>query len=227
MRALVLLLVPVVLLLGPSIWVQVVLRRHSREDTTLPGTGGELAAHLMRFFRLEGVGLETTPLGDHYDPEARSVRLTEAVMNGRSLTAVATAAHEVGHALQHATGYAPLLRRWDLAKQAIALQKLASIAFLLSPVLLLLARNPAIAGLLAGLALLVVLVTTLIHVITLPVEFDASFNRALPILRDGNYLRPEEIATVRKILFACALTYVSQSLLALLTLRFWLGAILR
>lgn len=227
MRALLLLLVPVLLLLGPSIWVQVVLRRHARQDPTLPGTGGELAAHLLRFFQLSDVRLEVTAQGDHYDPEARVVRLSKANMDGRSLTAVATAAHEVGHALQHAMAYPPLLRRTALARQAMSLQRFASLMFILSPLILLLARSPVAALALAGVALATVLLTTLIHLVTLPVEFDASFNRALPILRDRHWLRAEELATVRSILLACALTYVSQSILALLTLRFWLRALAR
>lgn len=227
MRALLFLVIPLILLLGPSIWVQVVLRRHAKEDPTLPGTGGELATHLLRFFQLHDVRLETTPLGDHYDPETRTVRLSPGTMDGRSLTAVATAAHEVGHALQHATGYGPLLKRGELAKKAVGLQKFASIVFILSPVILLLTRSPAAAVGLAALALATVLLTTLIHVVTLPVEFDASFNRALPILRDGKWLRDDELGTVRKILLACAMTYVSQSMLAILTLRFWLMMLMR
>lgn len=227
MRALLLIALPILLMLGPSLWVQAVLRRHRREDPSLPGTGGELAAHLIAFFRLEGVRLEGTPLGDHYDPESRTVRLSPSTLGGRSLAAVAIAAHEVGHALQHATGYEPLRRRTALAQRAVSLQRFASLLFILSPVILLVTRSPSAAVALAAVALLSVLATTLLHVITLPVEFDASFNRALPILRDGNWLREDELGTVRKILFACALTYVSQSLLAVLTLRFWLGMILR
>ena len=227
MRALLVLAVLLLLMLGPALWVRVVLRRHARVDPTLPGTGGELAAHLLRFFRLEDVRLETTTAGDHYDPVTRSVRLSAANMDGRSLTAVATAAHEVGHALQHATGYGPLGTRTRLAQASMTLQKVASVAFLLSPLLLVVTRSPTAALALAALALVSVLLTTLIHVVTLPVEFDASFNRALPILRDGGWLREDELATVRRILLACALTYVSQSLLAVLTLRFWLQAILR
>lgn len=228
MRALIPLALILLLMLGPAIWVQVVLRRHGREDPTLPGTGGELAAHLLAFFQLHDVRLEpTVDQGDHYDPMTRTVRLSEAHMKGRSLTAVATAAHEVGHALQHAMAYGPLQTRTRLARQAISLQKFATIVFLASPVILLLSRSPTAALALAGLALASVLLSTLIHIITLPVEFDASFNRALPILRDGNWLREDELATVRRILLACALTYVSQSLLALVTLRFWLRALMR
>lgn len=227
MRSLLFLAVMVLLMLGPALWVQAVLRRHSREDPSLPGTGGELAAHLLRFFQLHDVRLESSPAGDHYDPATRTVRLSPANMEGRSLTAVATAAHEVGHALQHATGFAPLLTRTRLAQTAIALQKFATVMFLAAPAILLLARSPSAAALLAAIALGSVLLTTTIHLVTLPVEFDASFKRALPILRDGGQLREDELRVVRKILLACAMTYVSQSLLALLTLRFWLRAFVR
>ena len=227
MRALLFLGLILLLMLGPAIWVRLVLRRHAREDATLPGTGGELARHLLTFFQLHGVRLEMTPHGDHYDPATRTVRLSPANMDGRSLTAVATAAHEVAHALQDATGYRPLASRTRLAQLAVGLQRFATITFLAAPVLLLVTRSPAAALVLAGIALASVLLTTLIHLVTLPVELDASFNRALPVLASGGWLREDELDTVRRILLACALTYVSQSLLALLTLRFWLQAILR
>lgn len=227
MRSLLFLLILALLMLGPALWVQVALRRHSAQDPSLPGTGGELAAHLLRFFQLDGVRLELSAIGDHYDPATRTVRLAPANMGGRSLTAVATAAHEVGHALQHAMGYAPLATRTRLARAAVSLQRFATVMFLAAPVILLLARSPSAAALLAAIALGSVLLTTAIHLVTLPVEFDASFNRALPILRDGGHLREDELRAVRKILLACAMTYVSQSLLALLTLRFWLRAFVR
>lgn len=227
MRALIILVVLMLLMLGPALWVRVVLRRHAQEDPTLPGTGGELAAHLLKFFQLQDVRLELTPAGDHYDPATRTVRLSPANMGGRSLTAVATAAHEVGHALQHATGYAPLATRTRLAQTAISLQKFATVMFLAAPVILLLARSPTAAAALAGIALASILLTTLIHLVTLPVELDASFNRALPILHDSGHLRDDELRTVRQILLACALTYASQSLLTLLTLRFWLQTLMR
>ena len=85
----------------PTLWVRWVMQRYAREIPDLPGTGGELAKHLIQRFELDGVKAEVSDIGDHYDPQERMVRLSEANWSGRSLTAVAVAAHEVGHAIQH------------------------------------------------------------------------------------------------------------------------------
>ena len=82
---------------GPSIWVRWVMNAHSNEVPGMPGTGGELAAHLVDRFDLDDVTVEQTELGDHYDPDAKAVRLSARNFEGKSLTAVAIAAHEVGH----------------------------------------------------------------------------------------------------------------------------------
>ena len=210
----------------PGIWAKHILSKHRITDGTLQGTGGELAEHLISRFQLNPVALEETKLGDHYDPEARCVRLTTENLSGQSLTAVATAAHEVGHALQHQTGYKPLLLRTRLVKVAMAMEKVGSVAMLLSPVAMLLTKNPAIGMLLLGAALLSMLTMTVVHLVTLPVEFNASFGRALPILREG-YLSPEQLKIAEKILLACALTYLAQSLMSLLNLGRWLAVLRR
>jgi Zn-dependent membrane protease YugP len=93
------------LLFGPQLWVQVVLRRHSEPRADFPGTGGEFARHLLTQLGLESVNVEPTDAGDHYDPASRTVRLTADRLYGKSLTAVVVAAHEDGHALQHRLGY--------------------------------------------------------------------------------------------------------------------------
>jgi Zn-dependent membrane protease YugP len=87
----------------PSLWVQAVLARHGRERADFPGTGGEFARHLLDEMNLGDVKVEETSLGDHYDPETKTVRLLPRHFGGRSLTAVVIAAHEVGHAMQDAT----------------------------------------------------------------------------------------------------------------------------
>ena len=89
----------------PQVWVQQVLARYNRHpEDNFPGNGAELARHLLNRFDLDDVKVERTDLGDHYDPQARAVRLTADKYEGRSLTAITVAAHECGHALQHAAG---------------------------------------------------------------------------------------------------------------------------
>ncbi|MDA7723412.1 zinc metallopeptidase, partial [Pseudomonadales bacterium] len=95
----VLVLILVVVVFAPSLWVRWVMNAHSEDLEGMPGTGGELAQHLIERFGLDSVKVETTEIGDHYDPVDKRVRLSEANFSGRSLTAVAIAAHEVGHAM--------------------------------------------------------------------------------------------------------------------------------
>ena len=178
-------LVIIGIVVGPGLWVKRVLASNSNTRQDLPGTGGELAAHLMEKYGLEGVTLEKTELGDHYDTEAKAIRLTPNVMDGKSLTAVATAAHEFGHALQDSKDYAALTTRTLLAKNAITVQRIAAGAIFLIPVL---ALVPGMGLAARGILIFVIasmFITTVIHLVTLPVEFDASFGRALPILEKG------------------------------------------
>lgn len=226
MFIIILVLIVLAAVLLPGMWAQHILSKYQVEDNTLQGNGGELAKHLIERFQLDGVSVEETNLGDHYDPETQCVRLTAANMEGQSLTAIATAAHEVGHAIQHRTDYKPLLLRTRFVKGAMTMEKVGSTAMIISPVAMLLTKSPLITGLLFGSAILSMLTMSLVHVVTLPVEFNASFNRALPILREG-YLNPEQIKIAEKILLACALTYLAQSLMSLLNLGRWLAVLRR
>ncbi len=227
MPFLLLLLTIVALIFGPSWWVKQVLSRNRKNRPDLQGTGGELAEHLIEKFSLKEVRLEQTDAGDHYDPETKTIRLTSHVMNGQSLTAVATAAHEFGHALQHAKNYAALTTRTLLVKRAQTIQALAGGAIFLIPVLAVIPGMAVAARILLFVIIASMFITTLIHFITLPVEFDASFGRALPILRQGQYVSNQDLLTIRKILLACALTYVSQSLVSVLNIGRWIQILRR
>ncbi|MEL6505551.1 MAG: zinc metallopeptidase [Pseudomonadota bacterium] len=215
---------------GPQFWIKHVMRRHGKDRTDLPGTGGELAQHLVDHYQLRGVGVEETDLGPHYDSDARMVRLTPDIMRGRSLTAVAVATHEVGHALQHADGLdglpdGGLMRRQRLVKAVVSIDRLASIFFLAAPILGALARTPAaFFGFIAvGIGLLAI--RLVVHLITLPVEYDASFQRALPLLKHGGYLEEDDLPAVRSVLKAAALTYVAAAAMSLLDLARWIRII--
>ena len=126
----------------PNLWAKWVLDRHAGPRDDYPGSGGELAEHLLARMGIEEVKVELTELGDHYDPQARRVRLSRQHFEGHSLTAVTVAAHEVGHAIQHHRGYAPLLARTRLVRVAQQAEKLGSLLMMAAPVLLLLARTP-------------------------------------------------------------------------------------
>ena len=206
----------------PGLWVKGVLTRHAVERSDFPGTGGQLARHLLDEMKLNSVKVEETKLGDHYDPIEKVVRLSADHFGKRSLSAVVVAAHEVGHAMQDATDYAPLRARTNLAKQAYRVEMLGSIIMLLSPVMLILMKTPAAMLVELFLGLLVLSFGVLMHAVTLPVEFDASFRRALPVLKAGNYIADADMLSARQILRAAALTYVAAAAMSLLNVTRWL-----
>ncbi|MCB1506882.1 MAG: zinc metallopeptidase [Hyphomicrobiaceae bacterium] len=206
----------------PQLWVQRVLKEHGRERADFPGTGGEFARHILDEMKLTEVKVEETKLGDHYDPDARTVRLLPQHYNGRSLAAVVVAAHEVGHAMQHATGYAPLMRRSRLAKQAQRIERIGAIVMLTAPVVMAIVKAPALVFVQIGAGLLILSSTILMHMTTLPVEFDASFRRALPVLKAGRYISEKDMGSARQILKAAALTYVAAAAMSLLDVMRWI-----
>jgi uncharacterized protein len=176
---------------------------------------------------MKHIKVETTEQGDHYDPEAKTVRLTPDNFNGKSLTAVTVAAHEVGHAIQDHTGYQPLAERTRLVRFAQGAEKLGAVVMIGIPIATALTRTPAagVLVLVAGMATMGI--STLVHLLTLPVEWDASFRRALPVLQHGNYLSPDDMQGARRILIAAALTYVAASLASLLNLWRWIAFLRR
>jgi Zn-dependent membrane protease YugP len=207
---------------GPSLWARGVLRWFGEDRPYIPGTGGELARHLLDERGLNGVLVEGTDQGDHYDPSDKAVRLSRQNLNGRSLTAVATAAHEVGHALQDRDDYAPLKRRTWLVKSTFVFQRIGSVIILGAPIVGAIVHSPSLFLVQIAAGILTMGVSVIVHLATLPVEFDASFERALPILDRGGYLPPEDLPAARRILRACALTYVAASLVSLLNLWHWI-----
>ena len=214
-------LIILAIIILPGLWVKHTLAKYSIDYEGLPGTGGELATHLINRFELP-VTLETTDSGDHYDPRDKTVRLSEEFMNGRSLSAVAVAAHEVGHAIQHDRNYSLLNFRTRLASFAVYAEKIGSAAFVFLPILALISRSPTVGALMLGLAVGSMLLGVIVHLVTLPVEIDASFNRALPILEKGEYLNAQEMKIARKILLAAAITYVAGAMLSLVNIWRWI-----
>ena len=226
MYLLVIAIVVLALVFGPGIWVKRVLARYSVPENRYEGTGAELARHLLDKLGIAHVSVEETELGDHYDPQAKAVRLTPDKYDGRSLTAITVAAHEVGHALQDHEGYAPLRLRTNLVRAGRVIEKVAAGALILSPFVGAFTRAPAAGLLLFAAGFLALASSTLVHLATLPTEFDASFSRALPMLDEHRILKRVDRPHARRLLRAAALTYVSASLMSLLNIARW-WAILR
>lgn len=220
----ILLFLAVVLALAmlPQIWVRNVIARHSADRPDIAGTGGQFARHLLDGMKLHHVKVEETDLGDHYDPEAKAIRLSPQNMHGRSLAAVVIAAHETGHAMQDATGYGPLQARTRLAKQAIRIEKVGAIVMLAAPIMLVLARTPHVLLLEIAAGVVILGMSLAMHAFTLPVEFDASFKRALPVLKEGRYIPASDLPAARKILKAAAFTYVAAAAMSLLDVARWI-----
>ena len=206
----------------PQMWVRGAIARHGKPRDDFPGTGGELARHLLDEAGLQTVGVEAVASGDHYDPRDKMVRLSEPHYNGRSLSAVAIAAHEVGHALQDAHGYKPLKIRTRFAGSVQKIEKIGGAIMLATPVIAAITRAPSIIALELAVGLLVLLSSVAFHLITLPVEMDASFGRALPILKAGRYLDDKDLPAANHVLKAAAFTYVSAALISLLDIARWL-----
>jgi len=219
----VLLLVPAAaLIVGPRIWVKRVLTRHDEAREDMPCTGGELARQLLDQHHLQTVKVETTDIGDHYDPDSKAVRLTRDRFERRSLTALTTAAHEVGHALQHASGYRPFVWRSRLAKTSRVAGEIGSVLLLAMPLAAIASRRPVPPIVIGATALSILGVSAAAQLTAVPTELDASFDKALPMLRDG-YIGPEQVEGAREILAACSFTYIAASLLGVLNIWPWLG----
>ncbi|SDX13255.1 zinc metallopeptidase [Nitrosomonas oligotropha] len=226
MLYLILVIVIAALIVGPSYWVKHTLAKYSHPEDRYPGTGAELARILLDWANLQTVKVEVTEQGDHYDPIEKVVRLTADKFNGKSLTAITVAAHEVGHAIQDRDGYLPLKWRTRLVQIAAPAEKLGAVILMIAPIVAVGLRAPAAGALFLAGGLLTLGSAVVVHMVTLPMELHASFARALPMLEQGKYLIQGDEPHARRILRAAAWTYVSASLMALLNIGRW-WAILR
>jgi Zn-dependent membrane protease YugP len=216
-----------ILIYGPQFWVKSVLDRYNRvNEENFTGTGGELARHLLDRYDLQEIKVEITDFGDHYDPVERAVRLTRDKFEGKTLTAITVAAHECGHAFQHAAAEPMFMMRTRLARLSATAQRIGSFLLFAAPFSVLVTKLPSAAMFnLAG-AFLIMGFAIVMHLLTLPVEIDASYKKALPLLASG-YLSPEQMPGARSILRAAAWTYVAASLATLLNFWRWLAVLRR
>jgi len=215
---------PTFLLLLPAMafafWAQHKVRSTYEHFARVPAangfTGRDMAASIMSRNSVDDVRIEQVAgtLSDHYDPQARTVRLSADNYGGRSIAAIAVAAHEVGHVLQHQQKWFPLALRANLAPMAGFGSTLAMPLFFIG--LIFGARLP-FGTLLMDAGILFFAAAVLFHVVTLPVEFDAS-RRALAQLTQSGALMPQEVDGAKKVLDAAALTYVAAAAMAALQL---------
>ena len=205
-----LILIPAFLL---ALWAQILVQstysRYSQVESSLGMTGAELARRLLEAAGIYDVRVEMVSgwLTDHYDPREKVVRLSRATYSSRSVAALGVVAHEVGHAIQHKEKYAPLVLRDLSVPLAVAGSNFAWIIFILG----LFMAAPFLLKI--GIILFVFVVA--FSLITLPVEFDASY-RAVKQLRV--FMPSSELQGVKKVLTAAAMTYVASAAIAILQL---------
>jgi Zn-dependent membrane protease YugP len=209
--------VPLVIGLAVQGWLKSTFSHNSRVPVRSGMTGAEVARRILDGNGLQNVPVQPSkagPLSDHYDPRSRGVFLSEAVYSGRSVAATAVAAHEVGHAIQHAKSYVPMTVRsaiWPVAafgSQAWFFILIAGVIF-------------GAFGLIQ-LALIVFAAVILFQIVTLPVEFNAS-RRAMAQIRELGMVTDTEAVGARRTLTAAAMTYVAGALASIAQLVYFLA----
>lgn len=219
-------MVIVLVIFGPQLWAKSIMTRYNQSEY-FSGNGMELARMALDNLDMSNIPVEKNEIGDHYDPVKKIVSLTDARCGRRTLTAVVVAAHEVGHAIQDRIGYLPFQTRTRMVHAAAKIERIGAFLILGVPLLAVITRVPATGLLMFAGGFVTLCIPVLVHLLTLPTEFDASFNRALPLLVSGKYIPREDIPAARKILLACALTYVANALVGLLNVWRWIRLLRR
>jgi len=202
-----LVLIGVVVCMAASSRVRSVFSRYSRVRSHSGMTGKEAAEQILRRNGIYDVQVIHIPgnLTDHYNPGKKTLGLSDSVYNSSSVAAIGVAAHECGHAVQHAVGYAPLTIRGALVPAANFGSALSWPLILVG-----LLMNSQMSAMLINLGILLFSAAVLFQIVTLPVEFNAS-GRAVKVLESSGMLYPEEVGDVKKVLRAAALTYVASA----------------
>ena len=210
----VMVLIGVVICMLASANVNRTFQKYSRIRSHSGMTGREAAERLLHANGIYDVTVQRVAgnLTDHYDPRNKTLNLSDSTYASTSVAAIGVAAHECGHAVQHANGYAPLKIRGSLVPVANFGSTLAWPLILIG---FLIQGNASV--LLINLGILLFSVAVLFQIVTLPVEFNAS-SRALKALETNGILYTEEVADTRKVLRAAALTYVASAASAILQL---------
>jgi Zn-dependent membrane protease YugP len=212
----------------PQMWVKNTVARFSEVRTAKGMRGRDVAQSILSENGLSNVSIEMVEgeLSDHYDPTARAVRLSSDVYNGNSISSVAVAAHECGHALQHAKGYYPVIVRSSMVP-------MVNFGSSLGPMLIMGAvmlggfshAAPSLALTIAWAGVILYGLAVAFHFVTLPVELNAS-GRALKVLETHNYLTRDEMSGAKKVLTAAAFTYIATAMYALMQLLYYVFRLL-
>ena len=209
---------PFLSLFLPNIWVNYVLKKNNEILPDMPFTGNQLGQKLLKENNLDNVFIESVKQVDHYNPLKKKVHIGEDKLHKKSITSIAVVAHEIGHAIQDKENYKPLILRQKLIEKTIFLQRIGSFLLIIGlPSIFAFTKSSLITFFAAIIIMGCLSTNALIHLITLPVEFDASFKRALPILK--KYVPKENMRQCRSVLRAAAFTYLAQSIVSIFRLK--------
>ena len=208
------------ILLSPTIWLNYVFKKHNNILEQMPFTGLELGNSILQELGLDHVVIERTSTGDHYDLSQKKVMVQEERLSRKSLTAISIVCHEIGHAIQHHEKYKPLERRTKIVRSTVWLSRLASGIIILGLPVIMATSSFSLIKICFGIVVLSIVIGILVHLLTLDVELDASFNKALPIIKKK--VPVEYHDACRSVLRAAALTYVAGVVGNILSLRYFL-----
>ncbi|MBO5459835.1 MAG: zinc metallopeptidase [Lachnospira sp.] len=208
----ILIIVAAVISLIAQLLVSSRFSKYSKVSSRAGFTGAQAASHILQSQGIYDVSIRRVSgnLTDHYDPRSKTLNLSESVYDNYSVAAIGVAAHECGHAIQHARGYAPLTFRSALVPVANLGSKLSWLFIILG---IIFSMNQT----LLYIGIIMFSAAVLFQLVTLPVEFNAS-GRALKLLKETGILRNDEVSKTRKVLAAAALTYVAAAATAILQL---------
>ena len=210
-----------ILFVAPIIWYNYIFKKNDKVLINMPFTGYEFGQELLHEHNLNDVQIEATKLGDHYDLINKKVMVLENRLAKKSLTSITIICHEIAHAIQHKENYKPLKRRNVIIKNTSWITQLGSGILLIGFPIIFATGSYGFIKICLAIAAFSLLISALIHIITLDVEIDASFNKAYPIIKQK--VPAEYHEACRSILLAAALTYVIGVFRSFFSLRFiWL-----
>ena len=207
-----------ILFVAPIIWYNYIFKKNDKVLINMPFTGFEFGRELLREHNLNDVQIEGTKLGDHYDLINKKVMVLEDRLGKKSLTSITIICHEIAHAIQHKENYKPLKRRNVIIRNTSWITQLGSGILLIGFPIIFATGSYGFIKICLAVAAFSLLISALIHIITLDVEIDASFNKAYPIIKQK--VPVEYHRACRSILLAAALTYVIGVFRSFFSLRF-------
>jgi len=205
----------------PMIWLNYIFSKNDKILVNMPFNGLQFGQMVLNERGLNGVKIEKSLSVDHYDLNEKKVKVSEDRLSRKSLTAISIVCHEIGHAIQHHEKYKPLEQRTNLVKNTAWITQLGGAILMIGIPTILATGSYSFIKVCLVLAFISLLIGVFVHLITLEVELDASFNRALPIIIEK--VPAEYHNACRSILKAAAFTYIIGVIRTFISLRFiWL-----